>query len=200
MVILKMKKINHLYKRMSFFILFIFSSVAYTQNMNIPQDWLGDWYGVLEVKNPKGNIRTVNMELHLAKTDTANNWRYTLVYDDGKQRDERKYNLVKSDSLPGLFIINENNGIVINEVQMGNKMFQRFEVMDNVIYGITTYEKGKITWELVSDNVKINLVSGVGDENIPFVTTYFPTSYQRAVLTQKKPKPAKKKKEGDEKK
>jgi hypothetical protein len=113
------------------------------------------------------------------------------VYDDGKQRDERKYNLIKSDSIPGLYEVNENNGIIINEVLIGNRMFQRFEVMDNVIYGITTYEKNKITWELISDNEKISFQSGKGDEDSPFVVTYFPTNYQRAVLTKKKPKPLK---------
>jgi hypothetical protein len=162
------------------------------QAQNIPQDWLGDWYGVLEIRSPKGLVASIQMELHLAKTDTANNWKYTLVYNNGNKRDERKYNLIKSDSLPGLFEINENNGIIINEVQMGNRMFQRFEVMDNVIYGITTYEKGKITWELVSDNEQINFQSGQGNEDSPFVTTYFPTNYQRAILTKTKPKPIKK--------
>jgi hypothetical protein len=180
-------------KKIGLIIAILASSFLYAQN--IPEDWLGDWYGVLEIKNPKGTIATINMELHLAKTDTANNWRYTIVYDDGKRRDERKYNLIKSDSLPGLFEVNENNGIIINEVLMGNKTFQRFEVMDNVIYGITTYEKGKITWELISDNEKISFQSGKGDEDSPFVITYFPTNYQRAILTQKKPKPAKKPKE-----
>jgi hypothetical protein len=163
-------------------------------SQNIPEDWIGSWYGILEVKNPKGNTYAVNMELHLQKTDTANNWRYTIVYDDGKRRDERRYNLTKADSLPGLYIIDENNGILLNEVKMGNKMFQRFSVMDNVIYGITTYEKGKITWELVSDNNKLSFQSGKGDEEIPFVTTYLPVNYQRAVLTKKKPKPIKPKK------
>jgi hypothetical protein len=162
------------------------------QAQNIPQDWLGDWYGVLEVRSPKGLVASINMELHLTKTDTVNNWKYTLVYDNGKKRDERKYNLIKSDSIPGLFEINENNGIIINEVQMGNRMFQRFEVMDNVIYGITTYEKGKIIWELVSDNEQISFQSGEGSEDSPLVTTYFPTNYQKAILTKKKPKPVKK--------
>jgi hypothetical protein len=162
---------------------------------NIPGDWLGSWYGILEIKNPKGTTYSLNMELHLQKTDTANNWSYTIVYDDGKQRDERRYNLAKSDSLPGLFIINENNGIILNEVQIGNRMFQRFEVMDNVIYGITTYEKGKITWELISDNQKFSMRSGNGDEDIPYVTTFLPTNYQRAVLTKKKNKPIKPKKD-----
>lgn len=177
-------------------ILFIGSLSA----QNIPNDWLGDWYGILEIKNPKGNTYSINMELHLSKTDSANRWQYTIVYDDGKNKDERKYFLIKKDSLPGLYEIDENNGIIINEVQIGNRMFQRFEVMDNVIYGITTYEKGKITWELVSDNKALSFQSGKGDEEIPFVVTYYPMNYQRAVLTKKKPKPIKQKKTGDDKK
>lgn len=140
------------------------------------------------------------MELHLAKTDSANKWEYTLVYDNGKIRDERKYTLIKIDSVPGLYQIDENNGIIINEVKMGNKMFQRFEVLDHVIYGITTYEKNKIIWELVSDNEKISFQSGRGDEDSPFVNTYYPTNYQKAVLTKKKPKPVKIKKDPDDKK
>lgn len=160
---------------------------------NIPQDWLGDWYGILEITTNKGLFASINMELHLAKTDTINNWSYVLIYDDGKTRDERKYNLIRSDSIQGLYIVNENNGILLYEVQMGNRMLQRFEVMDNVIYGITTYEKGKIIWEIISDNEEIKIQSGNGDENSPFVNAYFPSNYQRAVLTKKKPKPTKKK-------
>jgi hypothetical protein len=184
--------------RIIFFITFwIIATSGFSQN--IPGDWIGSWYGILEIKNPKGTSYSINMELHLQKTDTANNWRYTIVYDDGEHRDERRYNLTKADSLPGLFIIDENNGILLNEVQMGNRMFQRFSVMDNVIYGITTYEKGKITWELISDNEKLSYQSGKGDEEIPFVTTYLPVNYQRAVLTKKKPKPAKPAKTNHEK-
>lgn len=179
------------------FILFLFCSIAKAQN--IPQDWLGDWYGILEISTSKGLLASINMELHLAKTDTANNWRYTLIYDDGKTRDERKYNLIKIDSIPGLYEINENNGIILYEVQMGNRMLQRFDVMDNVIYGITTYEKGRIVWELISDNEKITRQSGNGDEESPLVNAYFPNNYQRAILTKKKPKPIKKKKDSDDK-
>lgn len=168
-----------------FFIFFLLIQAIKAQN--IPQDWLGDWYGKLEIKTTKGIFATIDMELHLLATDTVNNWKYTIVYDNGKNRDERKYNLIKNDSLTGLYEVNENNGIIINEMKIGNKMFQRFEVMDNVIYGITTYEKGKIIWELVSDNENINLQSGKGDEEIPFVTSYFPINYQKAVLTKKKP-------------
>lgn len=172
-----------------FILFFAFSSILSAQN--IPADWLGDWYGILEIKNAKGNTYKINMELHLAKTDTPSKWTYTLIYDDGTKRDERKYSLIKKDSLAGLYEIDENNGIIINEVQIGNRMFQRFEVMDNVIWGITTYEKGKIIWEIVSDNKNLNFQSGKGDEEIPFVTTYYPTNYQRAELTKKKPKPVK---------
>lgn len=179
-------------KKVFLIITLIYSSVCFSQN--IPDDFLGSWYGVLEIKNPKRNGYTVNMELHLQKTDTANNWRYTIIYDNGERRDERKYNLVKSDSLPGLYMVDENNGIILYEVLIGNRMFQRFEVMDNVIYGITTYEKNKITWELVTDNNKLSFQSGKGDEEIPFVTTYLPTNYQRAELTKKKPTPKKVKK------
>lgn len=186
-----MNIVNALYLKSK--ILFISLLLSCSVNaQNIPNDWLGDWYGILEIKNPKGLVASINMEIHMSKTDTINNWKYTLVYDDGKRRDERQYNLIKSDSIPGLYEINENNGIIINEVLIGNKTFQRFEIMDNVIYGITTYEKGKIIWELVSDNENINFQSGKGDENVPFVTTYFPTNYQRAVLRKKKPKPVKK--------
>lgn len=183
-------------RRWILFILAILTS-AQLFSQNIPDDWLGSWYGVLEIRNPKKLVATINMELHMSKTDTAGRWNYTIVYDDGTQRDERKYTLIKKDSLPGLFEVDENNGIIINEVLIGNRTFQRFKVMDNVIYGITTYEKGKITWELISDNEKISYQSGRGDEESPYVTTYYPTNYQRAVLTKKKPKPVKKKKEPD---
>ncbi len=180
-------------KKLFLLSLIFFSISGFTQN--IPDDWIGSWYGVLDIRNPKGKTYSINMELHLQKTDTLNNWRYKIVYDDGSKRDERKYNLIKSDSLPGLYTIDENNGIILYEVQIGNRMFQRFEVMDNVIYGITTYEKGKITWELISDNKKFSFQSGHGDEDIPFVITYLPSNYQRAVLTKKKPKPIKPKKD-----
>src|SRR5690349_5554802 len=123
-----MKNKNGMNKMMNIiFIIFIFCGGVSAQN--IPDDWLGDWYGILEIKNPKGHTYAINMELHLVKTDSANKWQYTIVYDDGTNRDERKYFLIKKDSLPGLYEIDENNGIIINEVQIGNRMFQRFEVM-----------------------------------------------------------------------
>ena len=166
--------------------LILFQPVCFAQN--IPQDWLGDWYGKLTINVPKGTVATIDMELHLSTTDNPYKWNYTIVYDEGESRDERKYTLIKSDSISGLYTIDENNGIIINEMNIENKMFQRFKINDNVIYGITTYEKGKITWELVSDFERHSLQTGNGDEEIPFVTSYYPINYQRAVLTKKKPK------------
>lgn len=159
------------------------STSLFSNAQDFPNDWMGDWFGTLEIHSPKGTKATLNMELHLSKTDKTNEWNYMIVYDDGENRDERKYTLIKSDSIPGLYEVDENNGIILTEIQMGNRMFQRFEVMDNMIYGITTYEKDQIIWELISDNDKFNYQSGKGDEAVPFVTSFYPTTYQRAVLT-----------------
>jgi hypothetical protein len=56
-------------KKLLLLSLMLFSISGFAQN--IPDDWLGSWYGVLEIRNPKGKTYSVNMELHLQKTDTA---------------------------------------------------------------------------------------------------------------------------------
>lgn len=171
----------------------IFSQSTISLTKDLPNAYLGSWYGNLNIENAKGKLYSIQMELHISKTDTANRWNYTIVYVTPERRDERKYALIKVDSLPGLYQVDENNGIFINEVQIGNKMFQRFQVEQSMLIGITTYEKNKIIWEMISDNKEIFTQSGYGNAEIPYVYSFMPSNYQSAVLTKKKPKQKKKK-------
>lgn len=168
------------------FILFlsVFWSTLHAQN--IPQGWEGEWVGLLEIYNAKGNMETINMELHINSTDKPGRWRYTIIFSDNEGKDQIEYFLVKIDSLPYLYEVEEDNGLIIYEILMGHKMFQGFEVNKHVYCSITSYEKNKITWELVSDDETINYRSGKGKTESPSLTTFLPDSYQCATLIKKK--------------
>lgn len=184
-------------KAIIFPLLFLFTPLF---AQNIPADWIGSWYGSLEIQSPKELLGTIDLELHINPTESPNKWRYTIVFDDGVGKDEIEYYLIKSDSLVGLYEVDESNGIIIYEIKMGNKMFQGFEENNHVYSSITTYDKNKITWECVSDDETIKYRTGKGTAEIPFLTTFLPSNYQRAILTKKKPKKIPLKKEKDEKK
>ena len=164
--------------------LFIYNTPSFSQQdtaINFPDDYFGIYTGTLEISNKKGNS-TYPMEFHLQPTDSIGKYEYKLVYGAGDDRQERPYSLIAKDQATGSYIVDENNGIILHDKVIGNRMYALFEVGGNLLTTFITFEKDHMIFEIAVTNTAEKQRSYTDDEEKTEVISYPITTVQRAVL------------------
>jgi hypothetical protein len=158
------------------------ASQAQVKN-NFPQDFIGKWKGTLEwfrTGNPQP--QQVNMELYiLPSKDTAGQYSWHLIYGS-PTTDSRPYVLKAIDSAKGHWVIDEVNGIILDQYWVGNRFSGSFTVQNSTIVNTYYIENGQMIVEFISYGSKPLATTGKGSEDSPFVDSYSVKSFQRAVL------------------
>src|SRR4051794_11660893 len=77
----------------------------------LPADWHGVWAGRLTVYGPKGNTFTRPMELRITPRKDSKTLRWQMTTEMNNRKQVRDYELVPDPDKPGLFRIDEKNGI-----------------------------------------------------------------------------------------
>jgi hypothetical protein len=111
-----------------FFVFFI--SFAKTQS-NFPYSWLGTYEGTMYIEDLTGIKDTITVDFDLLPKKQKNQWIYRMTYHSKKWGKMIKdYELFWNDSLksPNLFILDEKDGIQIQELFMNGKFYSHFEV------------------------------------------------------------------------
>jgi len=150
-----------------------------------PEDWIGLWQGELNIYKPNGDIQTIPMELEIAAMDSSNNFIWALIYGEDKIAGRRSYELETIDPLKGHYAIDEKNTIKLDCYLFQNKLFSRFQVMDNWL--LATYEKEgeNLIFEIISGNSQAVNITGNqkhNGEDIPEVKAFPIIVSQQAVL------------------
>lgn len=117
-----------------------------------PDDWLGKYQGNLELFNAeKGKTMELPMTVIISETDTANRWHwYSKVLYNGNEI-IKDYALFRHDSMPkNHFIMDENNGILLDRVLNDDAFYDYFEVGNLGLYGITRKVGDNIHFEIAS--------------------------------------------------
>lgn len=152
------------------------------QSKSFPQNWAGNWKGELEwYKTGKTEPQKVNMELRIQPTDIPGKYTWQIIYGSAAE-DNRPYILQKRDTIGTHWVIDENNGIVIDQFWVGNKFCGAFTVMGNTIVNSYWMENDKLVAEFYSLAGKPIASTGSGTEESPTVDSYRMNSYQKAVL------------------
>jgi len=149
--------------------------------INFPDDYFGIYTGTLEISNKNGD-KTYPMEFHLQPTDSIGKYEYKLVYGAGDDRQERPYSLIATDAASGSYIVDENNGIILHDKVIDNRMYALFEVGGNLLTTFITFEKDHMIFEIAVTNTAEKQVSYADNEEKTEVISYPITSVQRAVL------------------
>ncbi len=150
-----------------------------------PRAWLGHWKGDATAGDGV-NSQKFTTELIVAATEKPDRYQWTLIYDGGAGRQERKYFLVVKDAAKGLYQIDEDNGIVLESRCFDGTLFSHFVVQGN---RITTRERLEgagtvdehISVEMLATIDAQGVISG-GKDDVPEVTSWSPISIQKAVL------------------
>lgn len=114
---------------------------------NFPEDYFGIYKGTLQVSAPQGT-KEYAMEFHLQPTDSIGKYQYTLVYGTGDQQQKRPYFLIAKEPSKGQYIIDEDNGIILDAQQVDNHLYSLFEVNDNLLTTFITFEATHMIFEI----------------------------------------------------
>ncbi|MBI5857907.1 MAG: hypothetical protein HZB42_09725 [Sphingobacteriales bacterium] len=171
-----------------FFLLpaFITSLLCNAQKNLFPESWEGDWKGELQwYRTGNDTARKVNMELHIHKADSANTWTWQMVYGSASE-DNRPYKLIRKDTSGTHWVIDELNGIMLDQYWVANKFSGAFTVQNATIINSYWIENGRLVVEFYSISAKPVSTTGNGTEESPSVDSYMVGSYQKAILTKVK--------------
>jgi len=150
-----------------------------------PKTWLGHWEGELSWYAGSNAPKKVKMQLKIQPADTAGHYTWQLIYGD-QAEDNRPYILKPIDVSKGHWVIDERNGIVLDQFLIGQVFSGAFTVMGSTIVNNYQLEKDRLLVEFYSLPAKPIRQSGEGTQESPTVDSYAVRSYQKAILKRKK--------------
>ena len=155
------------------------------QKSAFPNTWAGHWKGEVNWFTTGTTTPTkVSMELKIHPTTTPGTWTWQIIYG-GAGEDERPYKLVSKDSTGTHWVIDENNGIILDQYWVANKLCGMFTVGNSTIINNYWREGDSLIVEFYSVAAKPIVTTGDGSKNSPKVDSYQIAGYQKAVLTRK---------------
>ena len=112
-----------------------------------PATWLGEYEGKLEVLRPGNdkNAFPANVHLSIANTTEISRWEWTTSYAmEGRDTIQKKYFILHPDSLASTnYLMDEDNGIFINQYQFGNT-FNGAYTVNNQFFTFSYRKEGDI--------------------------------------------------------
>ena len=162
---------------------FLASSIYSFAQKDFPKQLAGHWQGQVEwYRQGKDTPQKVKMQLIIQPTDTANQYRWKIVYGD-KGEDTRPYTLKAVDTAKGHWLVDEHNGILLDQYWIGNKLYAVFSIGAATIVNSYWREGEHLVAEFASFPTKPVRTSGTGTEESPTVESYAVRSYQKAILS-----------------
>jgi hypothetical protein len=145
----------------------------------------GHWEGELTLsKAGSREVQKVKMQIIIHSADTAGQYTWQIIYGD-KNEDDRPYLLKPVDTAKGHWVIDERNGILIDQYWVGNRFSSMFTVQNSIIHDSYWIEKDKLIAEFYGISANPVTTSGTGTEDVPIVNSYSIRTYQKAILKKK---------------
>lgn len=156
--------------------------VNFVFSQDFPGKFTGHWEGELHwYKTGQKQPQTVKMQLMVQPADTAGHYTWQLIYGS-KSEDSRPYILKPVDTARGHWVIDERNGIVLDQYWTGNRFSGAFTVQGSTIINSYWLEGDQLMIEFFSISAQPINKSGGASEEIPAVESYAIKSFQKAVL------------------
>ena len=162
-------------------IIFCFSLQAQDKKVDFPKDFFGKYTGTLDISSTKGS-QQYPMEFHLLPSDTLGKYTYTLVYGEGETKQVRDYKLIEKDKEKGFYVVDENNGIILDDRVIDNRMYSLFEVNGTLLTTFITFEDTFMVFEIIATPTAEKNTTFANDENKTEVISYPIKTVQRAIL------------------
>lgn len=98
-----------------------------------PEEYTGVWKGDLEIFTAAGRVQIVPMELHILPIDDST-YTYTIIYGEDKEAGKRDYLLRAGDQGPHHWVVDEQDGILLDNFYVGGILHGPFSVMGSQLY------------------------------------------------------------------
>ncbi|RYY64583.1 MAG: hypothetical protein EOO13_18315, partial [Chitinophagaceae bacterium] len=135
-----------------------------------PLHFIGHWKGSLQWTQPGREPKNFQMQLKVTETDSIGIYAWTIIYGGGdSSQDLRPYSLKAIDVQSGHWVIDEGNGIVLDNYVAGNCLQGSFTVMKNTIVNNYCIENGKMRVEFFTIKLSDKKSSGKGTTDSPTV-------------------------------
>jgi hypothetical protein len=152
-------------------------------NTSFPGSFIGNWKGtLLWYRSGEKQPQKTTMQLRIQPIpDSADQYTWNIIYGDSSN-DKRPYKLKPVDTAKGHWVVDELNGILLDEFWTGGKLCNVFTVDNVTIVHTWWLEDGNMVVEFISYPTKPIATTGKGTEDIPFVNSYDIRTYQKAIL------------------
>lgn len=122
--------------------------VAHANESKLPADWDGVWKGMTVIDKATGTPEQVAMELHVSAIPGSNSKSWKILYGTGPQQTTRNYEIAPVANQPNHFIIDEKNGLFIDNQLIGNVLYSSFLVNGNLVSTRFELKKDQILVEI----------------------------------------------------
>jgi hypothetical protein len=177
LITVQLKKVFFAINSIVTFLLSISVSAQSTPKSFVPESFIGKWKGTYFMVDSDGNKDSLNYEFHFLPSPRPNQWVqhgfYTSAVMDSM---EKRYMLrIDPDQFnTSHFKLDEMNGIVIDEMLIGNTFYSQYTVLDQYFTTILRLEGGELYFELICNAKNIVTESCVEEDGIAYYTTSFP--------------------------
>lgn len=163
-------------------LLFLCCIMALSAAGQFPQSWVGNWKGEMHwFKNGAKEPQKVPMQLRIGEGDSSGTYHWQILYGEAGA-DNRPYLLKAVNAAAGHWVIDERNGIILDQYWLANRLCGAFTVQNSSILNSYWLEGEQLHVEFYSLSAKPVRSSGEGTEESPKVDSYRAGSYQKAVL------------------
>lgn len=126
-------------------------------------------------------MQKVTMRLNIQPEAGNSVYSWQLIYGEAA-RDNRPYHLRPVDTAVGHWVIDENDGILLDGYWIGNRFISTFSVQGNTITAVYWLVDKQMHIEMISTKVTASRESGKGTAEVPNVLSFPVSSYQKAIL------------------
>lgn len=128
---------------------FMMAAHSPAQTDPLPAEWDGVWKGPLAIVSPDGTRQELAMELHVLPVAGGKSKTWKILYGEGAKQTTRPYTIEPVAGGPGRFLVDEKNGLFIDNHLVGKTIYSQFMVTDSLV---TT------RFENLGDAIKVELL------------------------------------------
>ena len=175
-------------------ILLVFSAGMLKAQQFEPSDWIGEYSGIMTLNNVGSAPFTVHIDFTFKEIKKDSAWTYTMCYNSDRFGEMIKdYKILKApDQDPTHFLMDEQNGIIMDLTFMSNGFYEFFEIegLDGSLFSTILKKQGdEIFFEIFGASNTAERISQLdASEESPAmeVKSYRPTFTQSVLLKKKK--------------
>ena len=157
-------------------------SAAAAQAQAFPDAFVGRWKGEITwYQSGKPAPQKIPAQLRVLAADSAGHFTWQIIYG-AEEKDNRPYILKPIDSAKGHWVIDERNGIVLDQYWLGGRFSGAFRLEAVTIVNSYWIEGEELMIEFYTISNKSPNRTGEGTEASPHVDSFRLGGYQKGVL------------------